>query len=492
MTIARATAFLYFGSALICIVAAQLALFGSSGWVSPATLLAGATYCVLVGVILLVLRGEAGSLTVVGALAIWLGYILRFLYMVLGGEAYRFPYSNVLILESEYITEAFLFMGAGSLAMAFGARVAARRSDFPRLPRGQEMLYRQRGVIISLGILITVAFWAVRLLGGVGLEAGTTASHGYLTRLLPVDALFLIMLVFMIRHWDGMSGLERWGTALYVAIYVSGQFAAGTRSALIQPFVSALLAFLLLRPWERIRPRTWVKMFVFGSILLLIFPFYLAVVMYMRGLARVADVARAYEMEPALLLVGLGRAYSIISDRFPGLDNLVLVMQYEPPTLRDYLTVAISVRSAIGAIVPDRFMGELVPSTGKVFGVLYQGLPWDLQHEGAFLGFGIFYVYAGWLAPLMMAVLAGLVVVLIRTASRVPLLSGWFPVYLGLTFVWSGFISGNFDVLISVMLTQSIVVIIMIKVGQWLHETVGHGSAPSAVPATGTHETHGA
>lgn len=481
MTIRRATILLYLVSFLLCVVAAQYTLAVSDRIVEPEAILAGAAYALLVAVLLVLVRGEAAIAFVVAALAIWIGYVFRFLYMILAGALYRYPYSNVLALESSYVTSAFGFMALGTVAWALGATVAGQGADFVRLQPAQELLFRQRRLLIRLGIAITAAFWVIRLVGGVGLDAESTASHGYLTRLLPVDAIFVMITVLIVRHWRSISSMERLGAVLYIAIYVLGQFVAGTRSAVLQPIITAAVAFALLRPRHHLSGRAWIRIGLSMAILLLVFPLYLAVTMYFRGLVRLTEISAIRGIEPEFLMIGIARAYTVISDRYPGLDNLVLVMQYEPPNLREYLTLPKVFLSGLGAIIPDRVLGETLPSTGKIFGVLYQGLPWDLPHEGAFLGFGIFFVYAGWLAPLLIGTLAVLTVWGMRTAAGSPLLSGWLPVYLALTLIWSGFLSGNFDVLISVMLTQTIVVVVLIKLGQWLSRNFG----PADVPGRG-------
>lgn len=469
---------LYQGSGVLLLLAAIVGTQdGTPSWVSRNALLTASAFCLLVSELVRRSRGNVAVCMNLAAIAIWIAYVARLGFVLVFPTLYRDNFSHLgLMWGSADLVRAFGLIALTTLGWYVGLWLFSGKREGVVPPRLNWLIARRPTAIICLALVIDGVFWYVRLTFGVGLQAAATESHGYLMRLLPVDALFFAILSLTIGAPKRLTPTNWAAVAVYFAGHATGTLLSGGRGGAFEPLVGLAIALVLFRG-NAIPKKTLKRLSLLGLMLILVFPHVLGAANRSRAEARSLGEADA---KPVSVPV----AIKTVSDRLAGLDHLLLVMAYRPDGADEYLTIKNGLLSVVGALVPDRLLPITGVPLGKVFGVFYQSAPWEMAHHGAFFGFGMFFAYAGWLGPAFGGVCAALLVVSLRWVAKSAVVGGWGPLYLLYVGVWMLFISGNVDTLVAAMLSQATILWSVLTASAAL-------SAGAKRPGCTTNQRHG-
>ena len=451
----------YVALAFVFIGEAGISLYESNAVFSTTTLIFASGLCLYSITLLQHTRGLSRSIFLLVSIALAVGYLGRFALLTL--DPSRYQYDFLVPLIDPIVRQSFLHIVLGLGALWLGLRIATRKvivQDWSSRLSTHLMPHRHL-LIVAAAITISVQM-ALRVFFGYQL---TTTDMGYLVQVLnsSTGVLGFAIMYLAVLEWRRLRHGEKAAILLVFAGEVLSDFVSGGRGGILIPLLSLTVIVIATRPDMHI-PKKVVLVVAAGALLL--GPSYLESVHVVRDTVRSPGgsfFGALYEgFEPSSTFSFIDTVWEV-SDRFGTIDLMLIGMAYRAPGLDLILTVGNTLKTVVNTLTPDSLISFHSVHLGKAFGVLYQGLPEDVAHSGAWSGPGILYQAFGRLDWLAFGVLGYLIGAGVQMVER---RNPWFvllALFL-LLFLWHFVMSGNIDILLGGLIINAVLSFVLMLV----------------------------
>lgn len=428
----------------------------------------GAAYCMVLAFLINLSQGSHRGLMLITALVVIPTVIIRLMTLLVSSETFGVAVSPLYyyLFRTDNINKALLYviLGTVSLWAGLGLGLPKRRPANPQELKETTgfSLYDYRRKLIVAGYIVLAIHFFLNLGLKEGVSALESGPYGYLLRLFPLEALLPLNMYFLLRYRCTLAHNERSAIMGFFFLMVVLGVLQGKRGAIFYPFMTWAVVGTLLFDDPKITLR---RGMLLGFLFMLFIGLLWNVPWSIRSVWRDEEsLTISTLLDTYAYFQSQGMLHTIlqVSNRLAYFDELVIVMNYHPPGLEQYMNMRSLLSSIINTLTIDRLFHIETLSSSQIFAFFYQGMPLYLKHGAGWGGFGASYGYFKWWGIAALFALGFITATLRRLSSPDKELAFVVSILFTHRVYFNGLIGGTFDNALGEFVSNAVLVLALV------------------------------